>query len=58
LYQNEVVYRDQGYFGAKSKSYDAKMKRTVKKYLLNVSDLKKQDGQFEMSYRGTSVSNN
>jgi hypothetical protein len=27
-----VVYRDRGYFGAKSKGYDATMKRAVKEH--------------------------
>jgi IS5 family transposase len=27
--KNEVVYRDRGYFGAKSKGYDATIKRAV-----------------------------
>jgi IS5 family transposase len=34
-----VFYRDRGYFGAKLKSYDATMKRAVKKHLLGMSDI-------------------
>jgi IS5 family transposase len=34
-----VVHRDREYFGAKSKGYDATMKRTVKEYHLGISDV-------------------
>jgi IS5 family transposase len=34
-----VVYRDRGYFGAKSRSYDATMKRAVKEHSLRMSDI-------------------
>ena len=37
--KNEVVYRDRGYFGAKSKGYDATMKRAVKEHPLGISDI-------------------
>ena len=37
--KNEVVYRDRGYFGAKSKGYDATMKRAVKEHPLGMSDI-------------------
>lgn len=35
---NEAVYRGRGYFGAKSRGYDATMKRSIKEYLLGTSD--------------------
>ena len=34
-----MVHRDREYFGAKSKGYDAKMKRAVKEYHLGISDV-------------------
>jgi IS5 family transposase len=34
-----VVYRDRGYFGAKSKGYNATMKRAVKKHPLEIRDI-------------------
>jgi IS5 family transposase len=34
-----VVHRDREYFGAKSKGYDAKMKRAVKEYHLGITDV-------------------
>jgi transposase, IS5 family len=34
-----VVYRDRGYFGAKSKSYDATMKRAVKEHPLGIKNI-------------------
>ena len=37
--KNEVVYRDRGYFGAKSKSYDATMKRAVKEHPLGINNI-------------------
>jgi len=37
--KNEVVYRDRGYFGAKSKGYDATIKRAVKEHLLEIRDI-------------------
>ena len=33
-----MVHRDREYFGAKSKGYDAKMKRAVKEYHLGITD--------------------
>ena len=32
-------YRDRGYFGAKSKGYNATMKRAVKKHPLEIRDI-------------------
>ncbi len=37
--KNEVVYRDRGYFEAKSRSYDETMKRAVKENSLRMSDI-------------------
>ena len=37
--ENEVVYRDRGYFGAKTKAYDATMKRAVKGHTLGIKDI-------------------
>jgi IS5 family transposase len=37
--KNEVVYRDRGYFGAKSKGYDATIKRAVKEHHLGIRDI-------------------
>jgi len=37
--KNEVVYRDRGYFGAKSKGYDATMKRAVRGHALGIKDI-------------------
>jgi IS5 family transposase len=37
--ENEVVYRDRGYFGAKSKGYDATMKRAVRGHALGIKDI-------------------
>jgi len=37
--ENEVVYRDRGYFGAKTKGYTATMKRTVKGHTLGIKDI-------------------
>jgi len=34
-----VVYRERGYFGAKSRSYDETMKRSVKENSLRMSDI-------------------
>jgi len=34
-----VVYRDRGYFGAKSKGYDATIKRAVKEHHLGIRDI-------------------
>jgi hypothetical protein len=34
-----VVHRDREYFGAKSKGYDAKMKRAVKEYHLGTKEI-------------------
>jgi IS5 family transposase len=34
-----VVYRDREYFGAKSKGYDATMKKVIKEYHLGISDV-------------------
>jgi len=34
-----VVYRDRGCFGAKSKGYDATMKKALKEYHLGISDV-------------------
>lgn len=39
LEKNEVVYRDKGYFGAKSKDYYATMKRTVKEHIMGRKDI-------------------
>jgi len=36
---NEAVYRGRGYLGAKSKGYDATIKRGVKEHLLGTSDI-------------------
>ncbi len=36
---NEVVYQDKGYFGAKSKVYDATMKRSIKEHPKGISDI-------------------
>ena len=36
---NKVVYRDRGYFGAKSKGYDATMKRAVKEHPLGIKNI-------------------
>jgi len=54
-----VVYRDRGYFGAKSRSYDATMKRAVKKDSLTMSDnIKRQDYQLKKSSNGKSLCSN
>ena len=37
--KNEVICRDRGYFEAKSKDYDATIKRVVKEHLLGMSDV-------------------
>ena len=37
--ENEVVYRDRGYFGAKTKGYNATMKRAVKEHTLGIKDI-------------------
>jgi IS5 family transposase len=37
--ENEVVYRDRGYFGAKAKGYNATMKRAVKGHTLGIKDI-------------------
>jgi IS5 family transposase len=37
--EKEVIYIDRGYFRAKSKGYDATMKRTVRGHPLGVRDL-------------------
>ncbi len=37
--ENEVVYRDRGYFGAKTKVYNATMKRAVKRHTLGIRDI-------------------
>ena len=34
-----MVYRDREYFGAKSKGYDATMKKVIKEYHLGISDV-------------------
>jgi transposase, IS5 family len=40
LYEkNEVVYKDKGYFGAKSKGYNATMKRTLKEHFLEIRNV-------------------
>jgi transposase, IS5 family len=39
LENNEVVYRARGYFGAKSKSYDATTKKLVKEHPLRIRDI-------------------
>jgi IS5 family transposase len=36
--KNEVVHRDRGYFGAKSKGYDTTMKRAVKEQPMGISE--------------------
>jgi IS5 family transposase len=36
--KNKVVYRDKGYFGAKSKNYNATMKRSLKEHPTGMSD--------------------
>ena len=37
--ENEVVYRDRGYFGAKTKGYNTTMKRAVKGHTLGIKDI-------------------
>ncbi len=37
--ENEVVYRGRGYFGAKTKGYNATMKRAVKGHTLGIKDI-------------------
>ena len=37
--ENEVVYRDRGYFGAKTKGYNATMKKAVKGHTLGIKDI-------------------
>jgi IS5 family transposase len=37
--KDTVIYKDIYYFGAKSKGYDAKMKRAVKEYHLGITDV-------------------
>jgi len=37
--ENEVVYRDRGYFGAKTKGYNTTMKRVVKGHTLGIKDI-------------------
>ena len=34
-----MVYRDRGYFGAKSKGYDETMKRAIKEHPLEIRDI-------------------
>ena len=34
-----MVYRDRGYFGAKTKGYDSTMKRVVKGHTLGIKDI-------------------
>jgi IS5 family transposase len=35
----EAVYRDRGYFGAKSKGYDAIVRRAVRGHTLEIKDV-------------------
>ncbi len=37
--ENEVVYKDRGYFGAKTKGYNVTMKRAVKGHTLGIKDI-------------------
>jgi IS5 family transposase len=39
-----VVYRDRGYFGAKSKGYDKTMKRAANEHLLGMSYILRNKG--------------
>ncbi len=41
---NEVVYRDRGYFGAKSKGYDKTMKRAANEHPLGMSCILRNKG--------------
>jgi IS5 family transposase len=37
--KNEVIYRDRGYFGPKLKGCDSIMRKVVKEYSLEMSDV-------------------
>ena len=51
-------FRDRGYFGSKSKGYNAKMKRVVKEHLLGMNYKFKKEYQLKKNYKGTSLYRN
>ena len=47
-----MVYRDREYFGAKSKDYDAIIKRAVKEHHLGISDVLETRGSAQKELQG------
>ena len=53
--ENEVVYRDRGYFGAKTKGYTTTMKRAVKGHTLGIKDILRNKGISSKRIQGERV---
>jgi hypothetical protein len=49
--KNEVICRDRGYFEAKSKGYDATIKRVVKEYPLEMGDISRKRGFAQKGFK-------
>jgi len=53
-----VVYRNREYFGAKSKGYNATMKKAIKEYHLGISDLLRNKRSISKKSNETSLCSN
>ena len=53
-----MVYRDRGYFGAKSKGYDKTMKRAANEHLLGMSYILRNKGSSKKELYGKELLSN